>query len=143
MKKLSLLLVLLLASVSLQAQQLASANATAKPASTDKPALAAVLRWEVMQHNFGEVPQGTPVSTTFYFTNSSQEPLLVEQVKGSCGCTVTTYSKEAIAPGDRGFVTATYNAAHPGVFRKTVSVNVSGQAREMVLTLQGTVLAAE
>lgn len=137
MKKLSFLLVLLLACVSVQAQQLMAVNATAKAPST------AVLRWESTQHNFGEIPQGEPVSTTFYFTNTSQEPLLIKQVKGSCGCTVTTYSKEAVAPGAQGFVTATYNAAHPGVFRKTVSVAVTTQAEEIVLTLQGTVQAKQ
>ncbi len=134
--KLSFLMFLLLVAVSLQAQQLAVINNTEKPA-------AAVLQWEATEHSFGEIKQGAPVSASFSFTNTSNVPLRIKEVKGSCGCTVTTYTKEAIAPGARGQVTATYNAAHPGAFRKTVSVTVNTQAEAMVLTLLGTVIAKE
>ena len=128
---------LLLASMSLHAQQLLALNPSPKPTAK------AALRWEATEHNFGEIAQGVPVSTSFYFTNTSDVPLVIRQVKGSCGCTVTTYTKEAIAPGARGQVTATYNAAQAGAFRKTVSVTISTQAEEMVLTLQGNVLPKE
>ena len=134
MKKLSFLVLLLVVGLSLQAQQLVAS----KYVSAEKKE---ILNWKTTNHNFGEIVQGVPVSTTFSFINTSSTPLLITQVAGSCGCTVTTYTKEAIAPGEQGYVTTTYNAASPGAFRKAVTVTVSTMAEPIVLSLQGTVLA--
>jgi hypothetical protein len=45
------------------------------------------------------------------FTNTGSTPLVISNVRGSCGCTVTDYTKEPIAPGKTGNVKATFNAA--------------------------------
>jgi pectate lyase len=59
-------------------------------------------------------------------------------VQGSCGCTATDYSKEPIAPGKKGYVTATYNAANMGAFHKTVTVTANTDA-PVVLVIKGEV----
>ena len=149
MKKVSMLMIALLLGAGLQAQELATANGPKREAKATKTLIAtksleaAAIKWEATTHNFGEIAQGVPVSTTFTFTNTSNEPLLIKEAKGSCGCTVTTYSKEAIAPGKQGFVSVNYNAASPGAFRKTVTVTVNTQPEPMVLSVQGTVMAPE
>ena len=92
-------------------------------------------------HNFGEVAKGTPVSHTFKFVNEGSEDLLIEKVKPACGCTSEDYSKEAIAPGESGYVTLTYNAAKPGVFNKSASVmSNSKDAPMLVLSFKGEVV---
>jgi hypothetical protein len=129
------ILLLLLMYTALPAQQLISMAGS--PATGVKEG----LHWESREHNFGEIKQGVPVTALFTFTNTSDQPLLIKEVKAPCGCTVASYTRELIAPGAQGQVISTYNAASPGVFYKTIRVLVNTQADEVVLRLKGTVVA--
>lgn len=100
---------------------------------------AAVFNWASTQHDFGNITKGTPVSHEFEFTNTGSEALLVTSVTASCGCTVTNYSQEPIAPGAVGYVKATFDAGKLGAFVKTVTVK-SNAAESPVLTLKGIVV---
>ena len=99
--------------------------------------------WENTTHNFGEIEKGTPVEHLFNFTNNGDVPLIISKVKASCGCTVANYTKVPIAPGEKGFVSARYNAAKVGVFSKTVTVSANTGDEVIVLTLKGEVKEAE
>ena len=81
-----------------------------------------------------------PVTHEFRFTNSGDAPLVISSVQASCGCTVTDYSKDPIAPGSEGYVKATYNAAKVGVFSKTVTVNANAAESVVQLTIKGEVV---
>lgn len=102
--------------------------------------LEAAVQWETTAHDFGTIRQHAPRSATFAFTNQSSEPVLITQAVGSCGCTIADYTKKAIAPGERGVVRATYNAAQLGTFAKTVSVTLSSGEQAQVLRIRGTVV---
>lgn len=95
--------------------------------------------FDKMIHDFGEIPQGTPVTTTFTFTNKGKVPLTISNVQASCGCTTPSYTKEPIAPKKKGEVTATYNAAAVGEFNKTVTV-FTNTGTPITLTLKGKVV---
>ena len=97
------------------------------------------LEWLTKTHDFGTISYRQPETAEFVFINHSTNPVLIAQAKGSCGCTVTDYTKEAIAPGERGTIKATYNAAQPGAFNKTVSVTTSANQEVHVLRITGTV----
>lgn len=100
---------------------------------------AAAISFEETEYDMGQIIQGTPVSHTFSFTNTGNADLKIESVKPGCGCTVAEYTKEAIAPGETGFITATYNAAGVGVFTKTVSVKTNASETSMMLRFKGEV----
>lgn len=89
-------------------------------------------------HNFGKIPQGTPVTTTFTVKNTGKTPLLISGVQASCGCTTPSYTKEPIPRGKKGTITATYNAAAIGDFNKTITITHNA-GEPIMLTLQGTV----
>jgi hypothetical protein len=74
------------------------------------PSSMAKFKWEAKVHDFGKIDQGKPVTHEFLFTNAGSTPLVISNVRGSCGCTVTDYTKEPIAPGKTGFVKAIFNA---------------------------------
>ena len=61
---------------------------------------------------------------TFRFTNTGQKPLVILRAVSSCGCTLPTYTKEPIMPGDSGIVTVGYRGqGQPfGYFRKSITV---------------------
>jgi hypothetical protein len=112
-----------------------------KPASATKAvAKGTSIQWKETTHEFGEIKQAVPVTVAFEFKNVSNEPVLLTQVQGSCGCTATAYSKEAIQLGQTSRITATYSAANLGTFHKTVIVTASTDKGPYTLTLQGAVV---
>lgn len=110
------------------------------------PAPAAVmsqsqLKWENEMHDFGDIAKDKPVSFDFTFTNTTKETILISSVRPSCGCTAANYTKTPIKPGEKGVVTATFNANAPSNFNKTVTVTTSeANAAPKILTIKGNVL---
>lgn len=100
----------------------------------------AVISWKSETIDVGEIPQGTPKTIKFEFTNSTSKTVLITNVKAACGCTATDYSKESIAPGKTGYVNAIYNAASAGAFTKSVTVTTSDSDSSKQLTFKGTVV---
>jgi hypothetical protein len=105
------------------------------PITTVPPAFS----WNMTVHDFGKIPLSKPVTHEFRFKNSGNAPLIISSVQASCGCTVTDYSKDPIAPGAEGFVKATYDAAKAGVFTKTVTVNANSEESVVRLMIKGEV----
>jgi len=101
----------------------------------------AVISWKSETIDVGEIPQGTPKTIKFEFTNATSKTVLITNVKAACGCTATDYSKESIAPGKTGYVNAIYNAASAGAFTKSVTVTTSDSDSSKQLTFKGTVVA--
>ena len=99
-----------------------------------------VVKFGVETHDFGKIKVNVPVSHEFRFTNSGDAPLVLSSVHASCGCTVTDYSKDPIAPGAEGYVKTTYNAAKVGVFTKTVTVTANAEESVVQLSIKGEVV---
>jgi hypothetical protein len=62
-------------------------------------------------YNAGKVALGEVINAKFNVENTGDEPLILSDVKGTCGCTVADWSKDPIAPGEKGFVKATIKTA--------------------------------
>lgn len=116
-----------------------TANGAIPLSLPDLHSINASFKWSVTVFDFGKVKVNKPVSHKFTFTNNGDSPLVISSVQASCGCTVADYSKDPIEPGQQGFVNATYNAAHVGVFSKTVTVNANIPDGAVVLTIKGEV----
>lgn len=97
------------------------------------------IKWDKMVHDFGKIPQNVPAEAQFEVTNSSDEPLIITNVKGSCGCTATRHDKEPIRPGESTIITATYNAKKEGTFNKTVTVQTNQHDNPITLKIKGLV----
>jgi hypothetical protein len=105
---------------------------------------AAEVKWGNETHDFGDIEKGKPVTHSFTFTNTSKETVLITNVKPSCGCTAANYTKTPIKPGEKGSVEATFNAAAPGNFQKTITVTTNQEgAAPKVLIIKGNVATAD
>jgi hypothetical protein len=98
-----------------------------------------VAKFSSQTVDLGKVKVGAPVTGTFTVTNVGTTPLIIENVQPSCGCTKSDYTKEPIAPGKTGTITATYNAATVGNFNKTVYIKFAGVNDQVGLNIVGTV----
>lgn len=94
-------------------------------------------------HDFGNVTQDSENTKIFSFTNTGSEPLIIENAKGSCGCTVPKYPKEPIAPGATGEIEVVYK---PGKQQnkqtKTVTITANTDPAKSVLTITADVAVA-
>ncbi len=104
--------------------------------------LADAIKWKSESIDVGNIPQGKPKVIRFEFTNTSNKPIIIENVAPSCGCTTADYTKTPILPGKKGFVEASYNAANVGAFIKTVNVTTSDSKTPKTLSFKGTVVAS-
>lgn len=102
------------------------------------------VRWLETTHNFGAFNEDMgPVSATFRFVNTGDEPVGIVAARASCGCTAPKYSREGIAPGDTASVTVTYDpAGRPGRFSKYVAVDLSFVDSRQKLIVEGTVVGS-
>jgi len=135
MKILSFLSLLLLFTLSVNAQKAMTVAAVTETTS--------ILSWDQTTEEFGSIQQNTPVTADFVVTNQSEESLLITDVKSTCGCTVPSYQKEPLQPGESTIIKATYNAKKEGNFRKTIKVYTSANEKPIPLTLKGKVVKAE
>ncbi len=101
------------------------------------------FQWSEETHDFGTIPQGTPVEHKFEFTNAGKEPIIISNVQKTCGCTVTDWTKEPVMPGQKGFVSAQYNAAKEGPFTKAITVQSDAKTTSVKLYFKGTVQKSE
>lgn len=99
----------------------------------------AVAAFEAQNFDFGKIKQGAPVTHEFKFTNTGKVPMIITNVQASCGCTTPDWSKEPIAPGGKGFIKATYNAASVGAFNKAVTVTANIPNGSVQLFIKGEV----
>lgn len=99
------------------------------------------ISFETTHHNYGKIKETDGVSKyKFIFTNTGNEPLVIQEVKPSCGCTSSDYTKAPIPPGNKGFVTADYNPKNrPGKFSKSIRVTTNAQPPTTVLRISGVV----
>jgi hypothetical protein len=111
--------------------QTAPVNAT-NPVAPPRPE---ILKLKEVSYAFGTIPQGRPVNHVFTIQNIGSEPLLLENVQASCGCTTPEWSREPIAPGAEANIKVGYNAFAEGHFNKTVTIIYNnGQTKALVIT---------
>lgn len=89
------------------------------------------------KHDFGTIAYKKEAACTFEFSNTGKSVLIIYDVKTSCGCTVPEWTKEPILPGKKGLLKIKYDAAFPGVFRKTIDVTYNGSGSPVSLEING------
>lgn len=102
-----------------------------------------VITFNKTTHDFGKINEADGrVTTTFTFKNEGMVPLVLTNVRASCGCTTPKWTREPIEPGQSGEITVTYNpSGRPGRFQKTVTVTSNSAEPTTRLYIKGEVIA--
>ncbi len=80
------------------------------------------------------------VTHVFEFTNTGDAPLILTNVQASCGCTTPMWSREPVAPNEKGSITVTYNPKHrPGPFKKSITITNNSNKNKIILHIKGEV----
>lgn len=134
MKKVILSLGLML-SMALVGRIQAQGTTTADP--TNPNAADIVFETEVI--DYGTIEHNADGNREFKFKNTGKEPLIISNSTGSCGCTVPTWPKEPIKPGETASIKVHYATDRIGAFEKTVTVTSNAKTPSKVLKIKGTV----
>ena len=104
------------------------------------PANGAKIRFEQMEHQYGTIQKGGNGDCQFVFWNDGNEPLILQNVKASCGCTTPKYTQKPVMPGEKGVIDVHYNTNNVGGFSKTVTVTSNAVDNpRVVLRIKGNV----
>jgi hypothetical protein len=99
------------------------------------------LQFKEENYDFGEIHEKAgSVTHQFEFTNLSNRPVKILNVKPSCGCTTPDWTKEPVQPGKTGFIQARFDPkGRPGFFTKSLTVTTDADANSIVLQIRGNV----
>ena len=88
------------------------------------------------EFDFGTIDQGTSVEHVFEFTNTGEAPLVIVSAKSSCGCTVPTYPKTPVAPGDSAEMLVKFNGSGKNQVSKTVTVTANTETGKETIKIK-------
>ena len=99
------------------------------------------IEFEKLVHDYGEIPYNGNGECEFRFTNTGNEPLIIQKPKSSCGCTIPSWPKEPILPGESDVIKVTYRTNRVGSINKSVTVTSNAKTNgTVVLRIKGRVL---
>ena len=105
------------------------------------PATAATMEFSEIKHDFGTIQEGEKVEHVFKFTNTSTNPLTIQNARGSCGCTVPEWPKEPIAPGASSEIRVKFDSkGKKGQNNKNVTITANTIPANTVLTIAADVI---
>lgn len=91
--------------------------------------------------DYGTIAKGSDGVREFKFTNTGDAPLIISDVKSSCGCTVPKKPEGPIAPGASSSIQVKYDTNRVGPIRKTVTVTSNASEPMVALKIKGEVTA--
>ena len=126
----------------------AFAQTTASKPDVVKAVIEKVVEGPVMtftstEIDYGTIEQGSDPLRVFEFKNTGTEPLVIKNARGSCGCTVPSWPKEPILPGETSKIEVRYDTKRIGKFTKTVTLTTNETGQKKILRIKGQVLRKE
>lgn len=122
-----------------QAQNNQEANVVTPPSGPKTK-----VEFSETEYDFGEIEQNTRNPKVFTFKNVGDQPLIISNAKGSCGCTVPRYPREPIAPGETGEIEVVYSPGNQKNRQtKTVTITANTEPATSVLKISANVKAGE
>ena len=96
-----------------------------------------VISFVEAEHDFGTIVNGTPVETKFKYTNTGDSPLVVSNIKSTCGCTVPSdWNKDPIAPGDSAEFTVKFNGKGNNQISKSITLTTNTEKGSEVVKIK-------
>jgi hypothetical protein len=117
---------------------LVAINAKAQEINPDS--IVPIFKFEEEVIDYGDIAQNADGERSFVFENVGKSPLIITQVKGSCGCTVPTKPEEPIMPGKTGVIKVKYATNRIGAFSKTITITSNASEPTKVVRVKGRVL---
>lgn len=103
-----------------------------------EPISGAKISFTENSFDFGDIVMGDKVEHVFEFENVGNEPLILSDVRTTCGCTAPEWPREPINPGTAASIKVVFNSAGKmGIQNKVITVMsnaVNNPARVKIVT---------
>jgi hypothetical protein len=100
----------------------------------------AEITFDKLEHDYGEVIKGGNGEASFTYKNTGKAPLVLSNIRSSCGCAVPSWSKEPLMPGQSASIRVKYNTANAGPINKSITVESNATNNRIILKIKGKVL---
>ncbi len=104
---------------------------------------AGVFEFESEVIDYGTIEQNADGKREFKFKNVGKSPIIISRAKGSCGCTVPTWPKKPIMPGETAVIGVKYDTKRVGNISKSITLYSNASEPTKVLRIKGKVLKTE
>lgn len=143
MKQIAMTFAFLLFSIFTFAQVNEIESPPANPSPQTIEDFSTTIEFEETEFDFGTVTEGETVRYTYKFKNTGNQLLIIKNAKGSCGCTVPSWPKEPLAPGETAEMLVEFNTkGKNGRQSKRVTITANTDPIQTFLTIKGEVLKA-
>lgn len=91
--------------------------------------------------DYGTIEKNSDPFRKVKFTNTGNEPLIIKSARGNCGCTVPTWPREAIMPGETQEIKIRYATNRVGGIHKKVTLVTNEKVNNKhIIKLKGKIL---
>ena len=95
------------------------------------------FKFEEETIDYGKIEKASNGERTFVFTNTGDQPLIIEKIKSSCGCTVPKKPSEPVMPGEKGEIKVSYDTKRVGGFSKSITITSNAKNAVKVIKIKG------
>ena len=89
--------------------------------------------------DYGKIDKGSDGERIFTFTNLGDQPIIIKNIKSSCGCTVPKKPEKPIMPGEKGEIKVSYDTKRVGGFSKSITIFSNATEAAKVIRIKGIV----
>jgi len=114
-------------------------DATQTPAENPESTGGPIMKLDSDVVDYGSIEYASDPLRTLSFKNTGTEPLVISNAKGSCGCTIPTWPREPILPGEVGQIEIRYDTKRPGPINKTVKITTNEAVNTHTVRVIGTI----
>jgi hypothetical protein len=97
------------------------------------------FKFEKETIDYGKIDKGSNGERVFVFTNIGDQPLIIERVQSSCGCTIPKKPEGPIMPGEKGEIRVSYATNRVGGFSKSITIFSNAKNNRKVIRIKGLV----
>lgn len=97
------------------------------------------IKFDKLVHDFGAIVQGDNAEYEFHFINNGNAPLIISNVRSTCGCTVPTWPHDPVMPGQEGKIKVHYDSNRVGEINKQITVESNSATGQVYLKIIGTI----
>jgi len=87
--------------------------------------------------DYGKITQNSERIRVFEFTNIGTAPLIITNLRSSCGCTIPKKPTEPIMPGKKGKIEVSYDTSRLGGFSKIITIFSNAKNERKTIRIKG------
>ena len=110
-----------------------------KPSGTVDAGGGPQIAFTETENDFGEMSPGDEAVHYFVYSNTGDAPLVIVNVRASCGCMASEWTKKPVEAGRRDSIRVEYNTKIKGAFSKTITVQSNAVSASVDLKIRGNV----